>query len=271
MRRLDGACDSEGAGSAGAWSKWKLELDEPYEAHFSELVAPAYLADGTEVVVKVQLPDDFEGEHEAEALRFWAGHGAVRLLAHDPEHRALLLERCRPGTPLGTRYDDEALGAAAALMQRLWRPPPGDVHWRRLETEAERWLVELPQRFEQNGRPFEPRLLEAALDAMRTLAPTQGDAVLCHQDLHGGNILRAEQEPWLAIDPKPIAAERAYDTVAIVRDASPTRDELRRRLDTLSGLLGLDRERMRLWGIAKSVAWEDVAEAQLYLEVGSRR
>lgn len=101
--------------------------------------------------------------------------------------------------------------------------------------------------------------------------PTQGDAVLCHQDLHGGNILRAERESWLAIDPKPIVAERAYDTVAIVRDASPTRDEVRRRLDTLSDLLGLDRERMRLWGIAKSLAWEDAAEAQLYWEVGSRR
>jgi streptomycin 6-kinase len=271
MRRRGGACDSEGAGLAGVWSKWRLDLGEPYEACLSELVAPAHLPDGTEVVVKVQLPEDVESEHEAEALRFWAGHGAVRLLAHDPAHRALLLEHCRPGTPLAARYDDEALVIAAALMQRLWRPPPGDVQWRRLETEAERWLVEFPERFEQHGRPFERRLLAAALDAVRTLAPTQEDAVLCHQDLHGGNILRAEREPWLAIDPKPIVAERAYDTVAIVRDAKPTRDELRRRLDMLSDLLGLDRERMRLWGIAKSLAWDGASEAQLYWEVGSRR
>ena len=39
-----------------------------------------------------------------------------------------------------------------------------------------------------------------------------------------------------SLDPKPIVAERVYDTVAIVRDAKPTRDELRRRLDTLSDL-----------------------------------
>jgi streptomycin 6-kinase len=164
----------------------------------------------------VQLPDDFEGIREAEALRFWDGHGAVRLLAHDPERKALLLERCLPGTPLGTAYDEEALDAIAAL------------------TPAE-------------------------------------DAVLCHQDLHGGNILRAEREPWLAIDPKPIVAERAYDTVAIVRDAKPTLAELRRRLDALSELLGLDRERMRLWGLVKTLAWDDAVEAQLFSEVGSRR
>jgi streptomycin 6-kinase len=210
----------------------------------------------------VQLPDDFEGQHEPEALLFWDGHGAVRLLAHDPEHRALLLEHCHPGTPLGTRYAVEDLEVAVRLMQRLWRPPPPGVQWRRLADVAEQWLRELPQR-------YSGRLLDEALDALRTLVPTQEELVLCHQDLHGGNILRADREPWLAIDPKPIVAERAYDTVAIVRDATPTRDELRRRLDTLSGLLGLDRERMRLWGISKCLAWDDPDEAQLYCEVGS--
>jgi streptomycin 6-kinase len=214
-------------------------------------------------VVKVQLADDVEGEHEPEALDFWGGHGAVRLLAHDPAHRALLLERCRPGTPLGTRYADEGLRIAAGLMQRLWQPPPSDVPWHRLDDVAERWLRELPEQ-------YSGRLLDQALDAIRTLVPIQEELVLCHQDLHGGNILRAEREPWLAIDPKPIVAERAYDTVAIVRDARPNRDELRRRLDALSELLGLDRERMRLWGLVKTLAWDDVAEAQLYAEVGSR-
>jgi streptomycin 6-kinase len=88
--------------------------------------------------------------------------------------------------------------------------------------------------------------------------------------IRAGNVLRAEREPWLAIDPKPIVAERAYDTVAIVRDAMPNQAELRRRLDALRDLLGLDRERMRLWGIAKCVAWDEPEEAGLYAEVGSR-
>jgi streptomycin 6-kinase len=100
--------------------------------------------------------------------------------------------------------------------------------------------------------------------------PSQADVVLCHQDLHGGNILRAEREPWLAIDSKPIVAEPAYDAVALVRDAQPTPAQLRRRLDLLSELLGLDRERIRLWGIVKCLAWDRPGEAELFSQVGSR-
>ena len=210
----------------------------------------------------MQLPDDFEGIREPEALRFWDGQGAVRLLAHDPGRKALLLERCLPGTALGDAYDDEALGIAAALLERLWRVPPPDVDWPQLEDVAARWARELPER-------YPGRLADEALDAIAALTPIE-DPVLCHQDLHGGNILRAKREPWLAIDPKPIVAERAYDTVAIVRDAMPSLAELRRRLDALSELLRLDRERMRLWGLVKSLAWDDPDQAQLFSAVGSR-
>jgi streptomycin 6-kinase len=203
----------------------------------------------------VHLPDDVESVHEIDALLFWDGRGAVRLLDYDRELRAMLLERCIPGTPLGQEYDDEALAIAAGVLRRLWRAPSADVDWRRLDVEAERWLVELPERWERHGRPFERRLLDAGLDALRTLAPTQEDVVLCHQDLHGGNILRAQREPWLAIDAKPIVAERAYDTVALVRDEPVTLDMVRRRLDVLAELLELDRARMRGWGIAKHLAW----------------
>ena len=175
----------------------------------------------------------------------------------------MLIERCVPGAPLGTAYDDASIEIAAALMRRLWRPPSDGVPWRRLEDVAERWRVELPER-------CEGRLLDEALDAIRSLVPSQADVVLCHQDLHGGNILRAEREPWLAIDSKPIVAEPAYDAVALVRDAQPTPAQLRRRLDLLSELLGLDRERMRLWGIVKCLAWDRPGEAELFSQVGSR-
>jgi streptomycin 6-kinase len=210
-------------------------------------------------VLKVQLPDDTESLQEAEALRFWDGRGAVRLLAHDPVSRSLLIERCVPGTPLGNVYGDAVIEIAAAAMRRLWRAPSADVPWRRLEDVAARWSDELPARYVQHGRPFERRLLDEALDAVRTLGPTQEDVVLCHQDLHGGNILRAEREPWLAIDAKPIVAEPAYDAGAIVRDIGPdgqlTPAQVRRRLDLLSELLGLDRARMRGWTIARYLAW----------------
>ena len=195
----------------------------------------------------------------------------------------MLIERCVPGTPLGRVYDDASLEVVADTLHRLWRPPTADVSWRRLEDVAEAWGERLPFDRERHGRPYERRLLEEARDALRTLGPSQQDLVLCHQDLHGGNILSAKREPWLAIDSKPIVAERAYDAVPAVRDLDEsgriTATDLRRRLDHLSALLGVDRERVRRWTIAKHLAWgtgglyfpHEVEVVRLAVEVGSRR
>jgi streptomycin 6-kinase len=239
------------------------------------------LADGTEAVLKIPVDADVESVQEPEALRFWDGRGAVRLIDRDPGSRAYLIERCVPGTPLGRAYDDQALETIAAALERLWRPPSEDVSWRRIDEVAERWIDELPRDRARHGRPYEQRLLDEALDALRTLPASQERLVLCHQDLHGGNLLRAEREPWLAIDSKPIVAEPAYDAVPAVRDLDTegriTVAQLRRRLDFLSERLGVERERIRLWGLAKHLAWGtdglyfpgEVELVRMFSEVGS--
>src|SRR4029078_7301880 len=96
---------------------WELELGDPFEAPFSKLVAPVRLADGTEAVLKIPVDDDVESVQEPEALRFWDGRGAVRLIDRDSRSRAYLIERCMPGTPLGRADDDEALEAIASGVQ----------------------------------------------------------------------------------------------------------------------------------------------------------
>lgn len=234
-------------------------------------------------MLKIPVDDDVESVQEPEALHFWGGRGAVRLIDRDPESRAYLIERCVPGTPLGRAYDDDALEAIASALERLWRAPSGAVRWRRIDEVAERWIEELPRDRERHGRPYGQRLLDEALDALRALPPSQDRLVLCHQDLHGGNLLRAEREPWLAIDSKPIAAEPAYDAVPAVRDLDSegriTVAQLRRRLDFLSERLGAERERIRLWGLAKHLAWgtdgayfpNEVELARMFSEVGSSR
>src|SRR5688572_16290964 len=75
--------------------RWDLEVGEPFPGSSVGWVAPARHK-GVPVVLKVQWPHP-ECEHEAAALSAWAGDGAVELFAHDPEHHALLLERCSPG------------------------------------------------------------------------------------------------------------------------------------------------------------------------------
>lgn len=229
--------------------QWSLELEQPFPYAFASLAVPA-----GEAVLKIQFPGR-ESEHEADALALWGGDGAVRLLARDRERHALLLERCRPGTPLAELPAEEALDVAAALLPRLWRP--AGEPFRSLADEAAAWAEELERRWASGGRPFEPALLEAALEALRELPATQGEQVLLHQDLHAGNVLSAEREPWLAIDPKPLVGEREFGLAPLVRGRELGHDRVSvvHRLDRLSSELGLDRERARGWAIAQTLAW----------------
>jgi streptomycin 6-kinase len=232
--------------------QWSLRLGEPYEYANVSLAVRAHLPDGTDAVLKIGFPH-WENEHEAAALAHWDGDGAVRLFAHDRERHALLLERCRPGTSLLELPESDGYRLAAGVLRRLGTraAPPGHP-FTPIATTAARWQAELPDRWERMGRPFERELLDAAVSALRELPPTQGELVVCHQDFHRGNVLAAEREPWLATDPKPVAAEREFDTAALLRDGP---GDASWRLDVLSSELGLDRERMRRWAIAHTIAW----------------
>jgi len=225
--------------------RWGLDLEEPVDTPHS-LVVPA-----GDVVLKLNAPSHFEADHEADALARWAGHGAVRLVARDDDRRALLIERCRPGTRLWHTDADEP-AVVCALLDRL-PAEPGDPHaFRLLADEAARWAVEVPRRYDLGGRPFERSLLDYAVDVFRSADP--GAAHLVNQDLHGGNVLRAEREPWLVIDPKPLVGERDLDGVGLLRNAAPDGSALRRWLAALTEL-GLDEERLRGWGVAHALAW----------------
>ncbi|EEP71480.1 aminoglycoside phosphotransferase [Micromonospora sp. ATCC 39149] len=266
--------------------RWGLRLQgPPFPYAHASLALPAKLPDGTRAVLKLQYPDA-DSAHEATALTCWAGDGAARLLAHDPGRRALLVERCDPGTSLHATVQDQARRAAAqdetragtlggarrepldaaldvvvGLLPRLWRP--AGAPFTPLAEEAAGWLERLPVQWARLGRPFERRLLDAGLGRLAELAGTQGEQVLVNQDLHAGNILRATREPWLVIDPKPLAGEREFGVVAIVRgpELGHSPAAVRRRLDRLTDELGLDRERALGWAIGHTLAWsmaEDV-------------
>jgi streptomycin 6-kinase len=241
---------------------WALEVGPAYPGSHVSLVAPATLQDGTRAALKINFPDA-ESEHEADALAHWAGSGAVLLLASDQARRALLVERCEPGLELWQVEDeDQANRIAAGVLRKLWKPPPPNHPYRLLADEARAWAEELPGAWQQLGRPFDRQLLDLAVSSARDLGSSQGDQVVLHQDCHGGNVLSAEREPWLAIDPKPLVGEREFDAASLVRDRRPElvkdphpQRRIRRRLDQLAAELELDRERMRGWGVVHALAW----------------
>jgi streptomycin 6-kinase len=242
--------------------QWELRVGDPFhDAHVS-WVAPADLPDGTPGVLKINFPER-ESEREPDALAHWDGIAAVCLLRSDPDRRALVVERCEPGTRLWeTRDGDETMRIAADVLRRLWRPSPAAHSFRSVAEIAAAWVDELPSTWERVGRPFERELLDEAVDFLRARGPAQGELVVVHQDFHCGNVLQATREPWLAIDPKPLVGEREFDTSSLLRDR---RWELRNdpdpvarvrgRLDLLASELDLDLEAMRGWGIAHALGW----------------
>ena len=237
--------------------RWSLTIGEAFGHGYSSLAMPATLPDGTDAVLKVELPHR-EAEQEATALQAWNGEGAVRLLDDDPARCAFLLERARPGshlTELGTRDPEAALGVVIDLVPRLWIP--AGEPFRSLADEAVDLRTEMLADWERTGRTVDARLVEAAAEAFTELAATQGEQVLVNQDLHADNILSATREPWLVIDPKPLAGEREFGVAAIVRggELGHSRPAVIRRLDRVSAELDLDRERVRRWTMAHTLSW----------------
>jgi streptomycin 6-kinase len=226
-------------------AEWELTLGAAYPPGVEGYVVRAERADRTPAVLKVAWPHR-EAEQAADALERWDGDGAVRLLARDDDRQALLLERCEPGTFLSLAPDP--LGVLIELLPRLWKSGEG---FRSVAEEAECWLSgDLP-------RVADRRLRDAATRLLQELVPTQGEPVLVHQDLHGENVLAARRQPWLAIDPKPLAAERELSAAPIVRstELGHSKRDVLYRLDRLCSELDLDRERARGWTIAHTVAW----------------
>ncbi|HYM63048.1 MAG TPA: aminoglycoside phosphotransferase family protein [Gaiellaceae bacterium] len=242
--------------------EWSLRLGAPFEPATISLVVPATRPDGSAAVLKLVFPEP-ESSEEPDALAAWDGRGAVRLLARDEARSALLMERCLPGSQLWEEPDDErANEIAAGVLRRLWRPAPAEHPFRWLADASAEWGQSIPADWERLGRPFERSLVDRALGEIRELAASQPETVILHQDLHGGNLLAAEREPWLAIDPKPLVGERAFDLASLLRDrrGELERDPrpvqtMTRRLDLLSEALVIDRERMRGWGIVHALAW----------------
>jgi streptomycin 6-kinase len=120
-------------------------------------------ADGLPVVLKLDGPE-LESAEEGDALAFWDGQGAVRLLAQDRARRALLLERCDPGVQLWALWD-EATSVVAEVFRALWRPAAGGGGGPLLllADDAARWAVELPVRWEALGRPVPRALIDEAV------------------------------------------------------------------------------------------------------------
>jgi streptomycin 6-kinase len=244
--------------------QWNLTLEPPFPHLSYNHATPARRRDGTPVVLKIGYPGNPEYVTETEALRLFAGRGSVALLDLDPANGAMLLERLEPGLSLSTVTDDvAATSIAAGVMRLLPRPAPPDhpfptvAHWGL-------GFTRLRTTFDGGSGPFPAPLVDRAEHLFAELISSSAEPTLIHGDLHHGNILAASRAPWLAIDPKGLVGEPAYETGALLRNPLPdliTRPDgahiLTRRIDQLAEELDFDRTRLRAWAFSQAIlsAW----------------
>lgn len=241
--------------------RWSLVIGEPFALSYNYVVS-AKTVGGDRVVLKLGFPCR-ELFSETAALRVYAGDGAVRLRDADESLGAMLLDHLDPGTELNASADDvQATVAAAKVMRALWKPVPVQHQFPSIQDWG-RGFARLRDRFGGGTGPFEARVVDEAQELFESLAATSAEPVVLHGDLHHGNILRSG-DGWLAIDPKGVIGEPAYEAGALLRNPHPWLWDqpdpvaiTARRLDLLSAALGFDRERLRGWAIAQAVlsAW----------------
>ncbi|MFI9171797.1 aminoglycoside phosphotransferase family protein [Streptomyces lincolnensis] len=236
--------------AAGFLDRWDLRPDGPAMHGVAALVLPVVRrADDTPAVLKLQLPDD-ETEGEPVALRAWNGHGAVRLLDHDPATGTMLLERLDPTRMLSHLPDSrEAVRIIARLLAHL-TATPAPPELRRLGDLARNMLDETtPTTLSRIPDPDDRRLIADCAAAVRDVAAEPGDRLL-HWDLHYENVLASTRAPWLAIDPKPLAGDPGFELLpALWNRYDPA--ETRWRFDAMTDHLGLDRARARAWTLGR--------------------
>lgn len=255
-------------------ARWSLKVGAPFAPLSYNYAAPAEGARGERLVLKVGVPVP-ELLSEIEALRLFGGVGAVRLFDADAAAGALLLERVEPGTPLAAlceRDDEAATSAAASVMRKLRRPLPAGHNFPTV-SDWGRGFRKLRERFGGGTGPFPRALVEEAESLFADLLASSAEPVLLHADLHHDNVLAAAREPWLAIDPKGLAGEPAYEVGALLRNPLPQLFEWsqpvrvsERRIARLAEELGFERARVRGWGLAQAMlagwwTFEDAGEA----------
>jgi streptomycin 6-kinase len=234
-------------------SRWSLTLDAPFDHDEVSCawVAPVALADGTSAVLKLGMPH-MEGEHELQGLRFWNGDPTVRLLQADDALGAMLLERCEPGTALRALPEPEQDLVITRLLRRLWRSPLAPHPFRPLSALMEYWSEETLADAEHWS---DPGLVREGLSLFEALPRTAPSEVLLATDLHAGNVLRSEREPWLVIDPKPFIGDPAYDvTQHLFNCDARLRSDADGTIRRIADLLDVDFERIRLWTFARAAA-----------------
>ncbi|MFE2959107.1 aminoglycoside phosphotransferase family protein [Nocardia tengchongensis] len=255
-------------------------------------VAPVRRTDGSVAVLKVPVVDE-ENAGEPTGLYCYGGDGAVRLYEFDPVSGAMLLEWARPGTELlyqpgfpsleGRPENIAKVERACELYRRLRREPVAvPAGFPELPTAAgmvAEWAAMLGEPEAAVAEVIPARLLERAAERGAELVLPDGPLLVVNRDTHLGNIVAAEREPWLLIDPKAYLGEAAFDAgflVMIQVQSEPTLAHARAVVERTAAALQVASDRAHAWAFMRSmeeIVWavqdEEPEDLRLHLAVAA--
>lgn len=230
--------------------RWNLSADGlPFATYTSRLLS--VLRDGVPAMLKLAtIEDESRG---GRLLEWWDGVGAARVMAREGD--AILMERATGTTCLGRMAregaDEEACRVLCHVAAGLHRGRP----------ESMPWLVPLEAWFEPLHVTARARggLLSRCSSVARALVAEGRDVTVLHGDLHHGNVLDFGPRGWLAIDPKGLVGDRAFDHAPMFlfpdlldEGCGVARDPTRfgARVAATCAASGLGRDRLLSWILA---------------------
>ncbi|MGW3538989.1 aminoglycoside phosphotransferase family protein [Nocardia niigatensis] len=123
------------------------------------------------------------------------------------------------------------------------------------------------------------RLLDRAAERRAELAVPDGPLLVVNRDTHLGNIVAAEREPWLLIDPKAYLGEAAFDAgflVMIQVQSDPTAEHAGAVVERTAAGSAVRADRARAWAFMRSmeeIVWavqdEEPEDLRLHLAVAA--
>jgi streptomycin 6-kinase len=257
---------------ASQLDRWHLQPDGEL-MHGSHAIAVPVRRGDECLVLRLSPPDQDVTAH-VRALRWWDGHGVVRMLEAEPERGAMLLARL--GKSLDSVPVDEAMAILGATIRRLAIPAPVDVP--ATEDLIRERLPELEPEWERLGRPFPRSVLDEAITVAARLVDCRSDDAV-NGDLHSGQVLRDGPNAWAVVDPVLMRGDIAYD---LGRALWTRIDDMRVVLDHFDIVVSaaeLDRDHARdcvvfrttdywLWGLGVGLTSDPVRCARLIGALG---
>ena len=257
---------------------WNLLADGPSIETSNAILLPVRWH-GQAAMLKVSSsPEEIQGY---DLLEWWQGQGAAKVLARS--ENALLMERATETQSLVTMshsgQDEQASRIICDVVAQLHQSshPKKGTQAARATPNTLTPLHDWFQSLEQVDTSLHPIVL-LARQTMRELLSQPRELVCLHGDIHHHNILDFGPRGWLAIDPKGLIGERAFDYANLFcnpdAESAINADRFLTRVDTVSKHAKLDRRRLLQWTLAwcgLSAIWhfEDESDADIALQIAT--